>query len=113
MEQTINFILKSQAKAEIRAERTDKRIDALARIVRQGMRMLVQLTQAQKRTDRRLDELAVETAKLAKSQKEMQQAQKEMQQSQKEMQQSQKEMQQALSTYLRIRSNGGNGRSSR
>ena len=75
VERTIEFILQSQAraetrlaKAEARAAKTDKRIDAIAKLVRQGMRMMVeskqdhtalrsdmrQLAQAQKATERSL-----------------------------------------------------------
>ena len=65
VERTIEFILQAQAKAEIRMDKMDKRIDAITKILQQGMRMLVktdvrlaELAQAQKRTDARLAELA-------------------------------------------------------
>ena len=65
VERTIEFILQSQAKAEIRMDKTDKRIDGITKTLQQGMRMLVktdarlaELAQAQKLTDARLAELA-------------------------------------------------------
>ena len=62
IERTIQFILESQAKAEIRMDRfdarsgamekrLDRRMDAITKLLQQGMRMLVQ-------TDTRLNELA-------------------------------------------------------
>jgi hypothetical protein len=63
VERTIEFILKSQANAERRMEsadrrmdKFDKRLDAVAKLLQQGMRMLVQNAEAQKRTDLRLAE---------------------------------------------------------
>ena len=65
VERTIEFILQAQAKAEIRMDKMDKRLDGITKILQQGMRMLVktdtrlaELAQAQKRTDARLAELA-------------------------------------------------------
>jgi hypothetical protein len=79
VERTMEFILKSQARAEARMERAearveraearmekvDRRIDAISKLVQQGMRMLVrnetrmdELIQAQKRTDVALAGLA-------------------------------------------------------
>jgi hypothetical protein len=76
IERTMQFILESQARAEIRAEkseirvnamekRLDKRMDAITKLIQQGMRMLVktdsklaELAESQKRTDKRLEELA-------------------------------------------------------
>ena len=79
VERTIEFILESQARAEARMEksdarmeksnaraaamekRLDRRMDAIAKLLQQGMRMLAQtdiklkeLAQAQKETDRSL-----------------------------------------------------------
>ena len=82
VERTMEFILKSQARAEIRMEKAearmekaearmekmDGRLDGIAKLIRQGMRMLVktdarlaELTQAQKRTEVALAELAQHT----------------------------------------------------
>lgn len=72
IEKTMEFILKSQARAEIRMEKaearmdkTEKRMDGIAKLVKQGMRTLVkvdrglaELVQAQKRTETHLSELS-------------------------------------------------------
>ena len=76
VERTIEFILKTQAKAERRMDKTDMRLDGISKLLQQGMRMLVKtdaalaafqkrtgatfagLAQAQKRTDTKLAELA-------------------------------------------------------
>ena len=75
IEGTIQFILESQAKAEIRMEkheargdamekRLDRRMNAVTKLLQQGMRLLIrtdtklkELTQAQKETDRSLKAL--------------------------------------------------------
>ena len=94
IERTMQFILESQAKAEVRMDRAenrmdraenrvhamekrlDKRMDAITRLLQQGMRMLVktdiqlkEVAEAQKLTDRRLAELAGEQKELAAAQK--------------------------------------------
>jgi len=79
MERTIQFILESQARAEVRMEKAeirmekaegrmntmDRRMDGIAKLLQQGMRMLVKtdtklaaIAEAQKRTDVKLAELA-------------------------------------------------------
>jgi len=83
IERTIQFILESQAKAEIRMDRweermdrsdarvaamekrLDRRMDAITKLLQQGMRILVknqseaaELRKAQRRTDDKLAELA-------------------------------------------------------
>ena len=83
IERTIQFILESQAKAEIRMDRwearmersdarvaamekrLDRRMDAITKLLQQGMRTFVknqseiaELRKAQKRTDSKLAELA-------------------------------------------------------
>jgi len=69
IERTIQFILETQEKAELRAEamekRFDRRFDAITKLLQQGMRMLVktdtkiaEVAEAQKRTDIKLAELA-------------------------------------------------------
>jgi dsDNA-binding SOS-regulon protein len=82
VEQTIEFILHSQAKSEARADQFDKRLDAMRKLVETGMKMLVkieknqldlqkgfaeskndfdrrfkELVEAQKKTDQKLDRL--------------------------------------------------------
>ena len=101
IERTIEFILESQAKAEIRMEkfdarmekfdarmekadarvvamekRLDKRMDAITKLLQQGMRILAKtqseladLAKAQKRTEIRLAELAETQKELAAAQK--------------------------------------------
>lgn len=73
LDRTIEFILQSQARAEARHERAearqdklDRRVDSIAKIVQQGMRMLVKLESGtaeirtrQKRTEKTMVELAV------------------------------------------------------
>jgi hypothetical protein len=72
----MQFILESQARAEVRMEkadartaamekRLDKRMDSIAKLIRQGMRILAQtqtelreLAKAQKRSDIKIAELA-------------------------------------------------------
>jgi DNA replicative helicase MCM subunit Mcm2 (Cdc46/Mcm family) len=65
VERTIEFILQSQAKAEARMGATDRRLEAIAKLLQQGARMLVQtdtklkeLAAAQKLTDIKFKELA-------------------------------------------------------
>lgn len=72
VEGTMEFILKSQARAEVRMEKAelrldkvDKRMDGIAKLVKQGMRTLVkvdrtlgELVQSQKRMDAHLSELS-------------------------------------------------------
>ena len=72
VERTIEFILKSQANAERRMENADrrmeiadrrmdkfdKRLDGISKLIKQGMRILAQTAEAQKRTDMRSAELA-------------------------------------------------------
>lgn len=66
IERTIEFILRSQAKAEAPVnateKRLDRRLDAITKLLQQGMRMLV-------RTDTNLAELAEAQKRLAEAQK--------------------------------------------
>ena len=70
IEETMKFILESQAKAEARADRADARMDraearmdraekkaereiaAIRKLLQQGMKSLAELTESQKETDR-------------------------------------------------------------
>jgi hypothetical protein len=81
VERTMQFILASQARGEVRMDRAearmkkadartaamekrfDKRMDGVAKLMQQGMRMLA-------KTDGTLAELAVEVKQLAQAQKE-------------------------------------------
>ena len=114
IERTIRFILESQAKAEMRMDRweeradrsdarvaamekrLDRRMDAITKLLQQGMRILVknqteiaELRKAQRRTDNKLAELA---------------------EAQKELAQAQKETQRTLRAFLASLRNGRNGR---
>jgi hypothetical protein len=94
VERTINFILESQAKAETRMsaadkrveaveKRLDKRMDAIAKLIQQGMRMLVThkaetnrkinaLVDAQMRGEARMERLDEKMEELAAAQKDTQ-----------------------------------------
>jgi len=107
IERTIQFILESQAKAEVRMQKTelrldsmekrfDKRLNGIAGILQQGMRMLV-------RTETRLAELPA-------SQKELAASQKELAASQKELVASQKETDRKLKALINSLRHNGNGR---
>ena len=127
VERTIEFILNSQAKAEARMDKTDKEIVAIRKLLHQGMRILVSIENAQKRTEARVAELARTQNQLAQTQNELAQAQKKteaaMVQSQKrtdtatadlkksmaELAEAQKETQRSLKAFLdsmRHRRNG-------
>ena len=110
VERTIEFILNAQAKAEIRMDKMDKRIDVIAKLLQQGMRILVRVETAQERGE-------AATAELRKSQKRTDAAIAELKESQKrtdikmaELAQAQKETQRSLKAFLdsmRHRRNGG------
>jgi len=96
IEGTIEFILQTQVKAEVRM---DKRLDGIAKLLEQGMRMLAktdktlaELAQAQKRTDSRLSELA---------------------QAQKELVQAQRATERTLKSFIDSMRHGRNGRNGR
>src|SRR5262249_31591537 len=87
IERTIEFILETQAKAEVRVDamekRIDRRMDAITKLLQQGMRMLVKtdtklaaIADAQRRTDIRLAELAKTQKDLTAAQKDLAAAQK-------------------------------------
>ena len=131
IERTIEFILKSQARAEIRMEKMDGRLEGIAKLIRQGMRMLAktdttlaELAQAQKRTDARLAELAQNTdvrfAEVAQAQKrtdvalvELAQAQKRTDVALAELAQTQKATEKSLKAFIDSLRHGRNGRTNR
>jgi hypothetical protein len=90
VERTIEFILKSQANAERRMDRFDKRLEGIARLIQQGMRMLSSNAEAQKRADLRLAVYQKRTdlrfAELSRAQKRTDSALAELAQAQKETQ---------------------------
>ena len=103
VERTIQFILDCQAKAEIRAEdgerKLDRRFDAITKIIQQGMKTLAG-TQTQ-------------VAGLVKSQKELAQTHKELAQAHKELAQAHTETERTLKAFIassRYNKNGQNGR---
>ena len=110
VERTIEFILKSQAnaerhmesaerrqeRAEHRMDKFDKRLDGISKLIQQGMRMLAQTAQTQKRTDRRFAELA--------------QVQKRTDVALAELAQAQKGTQQSLKAFINSLRHGPNGR---
>ncbi len=57
-ERAIEDILEIQARAEPRMDRTDRQIQATQKLIRTGMRILVQIENGQKRTDAKPAELA-------------------------------------------------------
>ena len=77
VERTMNFILDSQAKAEVRMDRLERQVAATANLlrgaIRVGARQLREAREAQKHTDQRLVELAEVTERklqeLAESQR--------------------------------------------
>ncbi|PYR99245.1 MAG: hypothetical protein DMG16_18590 [Acidobacteria bacterium] len=114
VERTIDFILKTQAKTEVR-------LGGITKLIQQGMRMLVkneaaiaQLTEAQKGTDAKLARLADAQkrtdAKLDAKFAEIADAHKELAQEMKELAKAQKETERALRSFMRGQRNGRNGR---
>ena len=122
VERTIDFILKTQAKTELR-------LGGITKLIQQGMRMLVkneaaiaQLTEAQKRTNTKLAEAEKRTdAKLADAQKrtdakldakfaEIADAHKELAEEMKELAKAQKATERALRAFIQGQRNGRNGR---
>ena len=103
IERTIEFILKTQARAERRMDKTDMRLDGISKLLQQGMRMLVktdtalaELAQAQKRTDAKFAELA--------------QAQKRTNAKFAELAQAQKATERSLKAFIDSLRHGRNGR---
>ena len=114
VERTIEFILKTQAKTEVR-------LDGITKLIQQGMRMLAkneatvaQLAEAQKRTDATLAELTQAQkrtdAKLDAKFAGMAGAHKELAREMKELAKAQKETERTLRAFIRGQRNGRNGR---
>jgi chromosome segregation ATPase len=114
VERTIEFILDSQAKTEVR-------LTGITKLLQQGMRMLVktdttlaQLAEAQKRTDARLAEFQKRTdakfAELAEAQAELAEAQKELTQEMTELAKAQRETERTLRAFIKGQRNGQNSR---
>lgn len=73
VERTVEFILEAQAKAEVRMQRLDSRLDSVLKLVQQGMRILVaqqkRTDDLEKRSDARFARVDKALEELAKSQK--------------------------------------------
>jgi chromosome segregation ATPase len=135
VERTMEFILRSQARAETRMEklesriqnseiranarmdRIDRRLEGTSKLIQHGMRMLVKIetkldevSQAQKRTDVALAELAKSQTELAKSHTELAQAHTELAKSHAELAQAQKATEKSLKAFIDSLRHGRNGR---
>jgi len=131
VERTMEFILKSQARAETRMEklgtriqnaeiranarmdRIDRRLDATSKLIQHGMRMLVkvetkldELSEAQKRT-------TVAVAELARSQAELARSQAELARSHAQLAQAQKATEKSLKAFIDSLRHGRNGKNNR
>jgi len=82
-EKQMEFILENLADVAARQARSERQIHALQAIVKTGMKMLVGLTAAQKKTDAAVRELAVSHKELAVSHKKTEEALRELAASQK------------------------------
>jgi hypothetical protein len=75
VEKTIEFILQHQARTEVvlarvtdRQDRAEESMTGIRTILKTGMRMMVKLTAAQKRTEAHLDRLEQKVERLAEAQ---------------------------------------------
>ena len=96
LNRTIEFILNSQARAEARTDKLDRRVDGIAKILQQGMRMLA-------KTDATLAELAATVGGLAGGQKRTDAALAELAQAHKATERS-------LKAFIDSMRHGRNGR---
>jgi len=102
VERTMEFILQSQARAEVRADRFDAKLDRLelqvkptADLVRQGMKIVQALAQ-----DRRA---------MREEQKSIREEQKSIREELRQLAKAQARTEATLDRYLKSRSNGHNG----
>jgi len=58
VERSIEHLLKLHARAEARLDRTDRQIEAIRKIVKVGMKLIVRIEAAQVRTDAKVEKLA-------------------------------------------------------
>jgi len=89
-EKQMEFILENLADVAARQARSERQIHALQAIVKTGMKMLVGLTAAQKKTDAAVRELAVSHKELAVSHKELADSHKKTEEALRELAASQK-----------------------
>ena len=98
-------------------KRFDRRLDAITKLLQQGMRMLARtdsrladLAAAQKRADKQIAALAEAQRELAESQTELARSQKELARSQRELAEAQKATDRSLRALIDSLRNGRNGR---
>jgi hypothetical protein len=58
VERSIEHLLELHARAEARMDRTDRQIEAIRKIVKTGMKLIVRIEAAQVRSDAKIDRLA-------------------------------------------------------
>jgi len=69
VERTIEFILGQQAKMVAHQQKTDRRVDAIAKLLQTGMKMLVEIQKAQKEAEFKINALIDAQTALAEAQK--------------------------------------------
>jgi hypothetical protein len=69
VEKTMEFILENLGDVAVKQARSERQIHSIQNLLKIGMRQLVNLTAAQKRTDQAVREMAVSVRELAASQK--------------------------------------------
>jgi peptidoglycan hydrolase CwlO-like protein len=69
IERKMDFIVENLAALTVSQQKTDRQMRGLQTLVKTGMRMLIDLQRAQKRTDERMAELAESQKELAAQQK--------------------------------------------
>jgi peptidoglycan hydrolase CwlO-like protein len=69
IERKMDFIVENLAALTVSQQKTDRQMRSLQTLVKTGMRMMVDLQRAQKRTDERMAELAAAQKELAAAQK--------------------------------------------
>ena len=58
VERAIEHLLELHARAEARMDRTDRQIEAIQKLMKTGMKLIVRIEAAQARTDAKIDRLA-------------------------------------------------------
>jgi len=58
VERAIEHLLDLHARAEARIDRTDRQIEAIQKLMKTGMKLIVRIEAAQARTDAKIDRLA-------------------------------------------------------
>jgi peptidoglycan hydrolase CwlO-like protein len=65
VERTMEFILENLASVTAKQEKAESQIQSMRKLVVTGLKMMVDIQKGQKRTDRKMAELATEMAELA------------------------------------------------